>query len=48
MKQASVSEQVVIDTARELGRALGASKAFRDYERALEHCRIGSFRCRLA
>jgi len=37
MKQASVSEQVVIDTARELGRALGASKAFREYERALEH-----------
>jgi cell fate (sporulation/competence/biofilm development) regulator YlbF (YheA/YmcA/DUF963 family) len=36
MKQASVSEQVVIDTARELGRALGASKVFRGYERALE------------
>jgi len=36
MKLASVSEQVVIDTARELGRALGASKVFRGYERALE------------
>jgi cell fate (sporulation/competence/biofilm development) regulator YlbF (YheA/YmcA/DUF963 family) len=36
MKQASVSERVVIDTARELGRALGASKVFRGYERALE------------
>ena len=36
MKQASVSEQTVMDRARELGRALGASMAFRDYERALE------------
>jgi len=36
MKQASVGEQMAIDRARELGRALGASRAFRDYERALE------------
>jgi len=36
VKQASVSEQAVVDMARELGRALGASKAFRCYERALE------------
>jgi cell fate (sporulation/competence/biofilm development) regulator YlbF (YheA/YmcA/DUF963 family) len=36
MKQASVSEQAVVDRARELGRALGASRAFRDYEHALE------------
>jgi len=36
MKQAATSEQAVVDRARELGRALGASKAFRNYERALE------------
>jgi cell fate (sporulation/competence/biofilm development) regulator YlbF (YheA/YmcA/DUF963 family) len=36
MKQASVSEQTVVDRARELGRALGSSRAFRDYEHALE------------
>jgi cell fate (sporulation/competence/biofilm development) regulator YlbF (YheA/YmcA/DUF963 family) len=36
MKQASVSEQAVVDRARELGRALGSSKAFREYEQALE------------
>lgn len=40
MKQASVREQTVIDRARELGRALGASKAFREYERALEQYQI--------
>jgi cell fate (sporulation/competence/biofilm development) regulator YlbF (YheA/YmcA/DUF963 family) len=36
MEKAIVNEQTVIARARELGRALGASKAFRVYERALE------------
>lgn len=36
MQKIGVSEQPVIDGARELARALGASKVFRDYEHALE------------
>jgi cell fate (sporulation/competence/biofilm development) regulator YlbF (YheA/YmcA/DUF963 family) len=36
MRQATVGEQVVIDGASKLGRALGASRAFRDYEQAFE------------
>jgi cell fate (sporulation/competence/biofilm development) regulator YlbF (YheA/YmcA/DUF963 family) len=36
MGQATVGEQAVVDRARELGRAIGASKAYRNYERALE------------
>ncbi len=36
MQKTFVSEQAVIDGARELGRALGAARAFRDYEQALE------------
>lgn len=36
MRQTIVGERPVIDRASELGRALGASSAFRDYEQALE------------
>lgn len=36
MQMASVSGLMVVDRARELGRALGASRAFRAYESALE------------
>jgi cell fate (sporulation/competence/biofilm development) regulator YlbF (YheA/YmcA/DUF963 family) len=39
MNHGSVSEPAVVERARELGRALGASRAFREYEQAREQYR---------